>query len=231
MDLKKNLAAESMNWAEREVALACAEERKMAKEKGEENDGIACYESALRAYQSLLSDSKDQFYITVAKGILNRLLDGKCLSPIEDAADVWEEIKTNNKDTLKCYQCKRMSSLFKEVAPDGTVTYRDVSRTYVVDVENPEATYTNPLASRLIDKIFPITMPYFPTDKRFKVVRDTFLFDKKNGDYDTVAFLYFITPTGKRIDLNHYFKEVDGQMVPIEKAEFDDRKAKRVDKK
>lgn len=231
MDLKKDSTVESMSWAEREVTLACAKEREMAKKKGEENDGIACYESALRAYQSLMRDSNDQFYITIAKGILNRLLDGKCLSPIEDTADVWEEIKSNGKDTLKCYQCKRMSSLFKEVASDGTVTYRDVSRTYVVDVENPEASYTNPMASRLIDKIFPIAMPYFPTDKRFKVVRDTFLFDKKNGDYDTVAFLYFITPTGKRIDLNHYFKEVDGQMVPIEKAEFDDRKAKRVDKK
>lgn len=225
MDLK------NISWAEREVALACAKEREMAKEKSEADDGIACYESALRAYQSLMNDSKDQFYITVTKGILNRLLDGKCLSPIEDTPDVWEEIESNGKDTPKCYQCKRMSSLFKEVVSDGTVTYRDVSRTYVVDVENPEASYTNPMASRLIDMIFPIAMPYFPTDKRFKVVRDTFLFDKKNGDYDTVAFLYFITPTGKRIDLNRYFKEVNGQMVPIEKAEFDDRKAKRVDKK
>ncbi len=31
--------------------------------------------------------------------------------------------------------------------------------------------------------------------------------------------------------LNRYFKEVDGQMVQIEKAEFDERKAKRVEKK
>lgn len=233
MDLKKSPADDSMSWAEREVALACAKEREMAKEKGEEKDGIACYESAMRAYQSLLSDSNDQFYITVAKGILNRLLDGKCLSPIEDTPDVWEELTEGypNGSTYKHYQCKRMSSLFKEVAPDGTVTYRDTSRTYVVDIEKPEVSYTNPVASRLIDKIFPISMPYFPTDKRFKVVRDTFLFDKKNGVYDTVAFLYFITPTGKRVDLNRYFKEVDGKMVPIEKAEFDDRKTKRVDKK
>lgn len=228
-----SLADEPVDWAGREVALACIKEREMSDKKGEESDGIACYESALRAYRSLIRDSKDQFYITVAKGILNRLLDGKCLSPIEDTPDVWEELTEGypNGTTHKHYQCKRMTSLFKEEGPDGTVTYIDTSRTYVVDIEKPDMAYTNPLASRLIDKIFPITMPYFPTDKRFKVVRDTFLFDKKNGDYDTVAFLYFITPTGKRIDLNRYFKEVDGQMVPIEKAEFDDRKAKRVDKK
>ena len=41
----------------------------------------------------------------------------------------------------------------------------------------------------------------------------------------------FITPDGKKVELNRYFKEVDGQMVQIEKAEFDERKAKKVDKK
>lgn len=74
-------------------------------------------------------------------------------------------------------------------------------------------------------------MPYFPTDKRFKVVRDTFLVDPENGDYDTVAFLYFITPTGKAVELNRYFKVVDGKLVSIEKSEFDERKVRRVDKK
>ncbi len=233
MDLKKINANEAIEWAKREVALTCEKEREMAEEKGEESDGIACYESALRAYQSLVGDSKDQFYISVTKGILNRLIDGKCLSPIEDTPDVWEDISGTypKEDTHKHYQCKRMSALFKDVAPDGTVTYSDVSRTYAVDVEKPDKAYTNGFTTRLIDKIFPIAMPYFPTDKRFKVVRDTFLFDKKNGDYDTIGFLYFVTPTGKKIELNHYFKEVDGQLVTIDKAEFDDRKAKRVDKK
>jgi hypothetical protein len=33
------------------------------------------------------------------------------------------------------------------------------------------------------------------------------------------------------VELNRYFKEVDGQMVQIEKAEFDERKAKKVEKK
>lgn len=124
-----------------------------------------------------------------------------------------------------------MSSLFKEKSPDGTVAYSDINRVQVVDIDKPETPYTNGFTTRLIDKIFPITMPYFPANKRFKVVRDTFLFDKKNGDYDTVAFLYIITPSGKRIDLNRYFKEIDGQMVSIEKTEFDERKAQRVDKK
>lgn len=228
-----SLVDEPIDWAGREVTLACVKEREMSDKKGEESDGIACYESALRAYRSLMRDSKDQFYITVAKGILNRLLDGKCLSPIEDTPDVWSDItgECNWKDGYEKYQCIRMSSLFKEKSPDGTVAYSDINRVQVVDIDKPETPHTNGFTTRLIDKIFPITMPYFPANKRFKVVRDTFLFDKKNGDYDTVAFLYIITPSGKRIDLNRYFKEIDGQMVSIEKTEFDERKAQRVDKK
>lgn len=229
----KTPADEPVDWAGREVALACAKEREMSEKKGEANYGVACYESALRAYRTLMRDSKDGFYIATAKGIFNRLIDGKCLTPIEDTPDVWEELTEGypDGDTNKHYQCKRMSTLFKVVAPDGAVTYRDVSRTYAVDIENPEASYSNPLATQLIDKIFPITMPYFPTDKRFKVVRDTFLVDPENGDYDTVAFLYFITPTGKAVELNRYFKVVDGKLVSIEKSEFDERKVRRVDKK
>ena len=61
--------------------------------------------------------------------------------------------------------------------------------------------------------------------------REEFLTDAKNGDYDTVAFLYIITPDGKKIDLNRYFKEGPDGMVAIDKAEYDERKARRIDKK
>ena len=58
------------------------------------------------------------------KSILNRLIDGKCLTPIEDTPDIWSDITSecNWKEGYQEYQCKRMSSLFKEVAPDGTAT-------------------------------------------------------------------------------------------------------------
>ena len=54
--------------------------------------------------------------------------------------------------------------------------------------------------------------------------------DPQNGDYDTIGYLYFITPDGKKVELNRYFKEVGGQMIQIEKAEFDERKENQVGK-
>lgn len=220
-------------WAEREIALAIEAEKKMAEGTDDWAYGAACYESALRAHQSLCQEGHTGYSIQIAKGILNRLIDGKCLTPIEETPDIWADISESypKEDTHKHYQCKRMSSLFKDVAPDGTVTYTDINRVYAVNIDTPDIAYTNGFVTRLIDKIFPIEMPYFPTSKKFKVVRDQCLVDPKNGDWDTTAFLYFVTPEGKKVDLNRYFKEEDDQIIPIDKAEFDERKAKRVDKK
>lgn len=121
--------------------------------------------------------------------------------------------------------------LFKEVAPDGAVTYSDINRVQVVNVDNPDVAYTNGFVTRLIDKLAPITMPYFPADKKFKVVREEFLTNPKNGDFDTVAYLYVITPEGKKVELNGYFKDGQDGMVCIDKTEYDERKARRVEKK
>lgn len=219
-------------WQETEIRLAC--ERELEFDTSDAQYGVMCYHSALRAYQCLARDGHSGASIAITKGILNRLLDGKCLTPIEDTEDVWEEISYTTDGTEKAsrhYQCKRMSAFFKDVAPDGTVTYSDVSRVNCINVDNPNVPYHNGLATRLIDKIFPITMPYFPAAKKVTVVRDEFLVDPKNGDYDTVAFLYLIAPDGKKIELNRYFKEENGEMVSIEKGEFEKRKTKRVEKK
>lgn len=225
--------AEGSGWAEREIELACESERKGAEKPEDAAYGVACYDSALRAYQSLMRNGHSGFSIQITKSLLNRLIDGKCLTPIEDTPDIWEDVSEmfGKDDPVKHYQCKRMSSLFKEVAPDGTVTYSDTNRVQVVNVDEPDIAYTNGFTTRLIDKLAPITMPYFPADKKFKVVREEFLTDPKNGDFDTVAYLYAITPEGKKVELNGYFKDGENGMVRIDKAEYDERKTRRVEKK
>lgn len=221
------------SWAAKEIELAIQAEKEASDGTDDWNYGAACYKSAFRAFNSLSSDGHSGFSIQMTKSILNRLIDGRCLTPIEDTPDIWTDISEifSKGSKTKRYQCKRMSSLFKEVAEDGTVTISDANRVCGVNVNNPDVTFTNGFLTRLIDKIFPITLPYLPSSKKFKVVVDDFLVDPKNGDYDTIGYLYFTTPDGRKVELNRYFKEVDGQMVQIEKAEFDERKDKRVDKK
>ena len=73
-------------------------------------------------------------------------------------------------------------------------------------------------------------MPYIPEKGKYKVYCQTFLTDKKNGDFDTQAILYFITPDGKRVDVNRYQTEKDGKMVDITKEEYDALLEKRIDR-
>lgn len=169
------------SWAAREVEIACARERAMSDDPESEWDyGCACYKSALKAFNSLCSDGHSGMSIGFTKSILNRLIDGKPLTPIEDTSEVWSDIsdRSGHLGEVENYQCKRMSSLFKYVYADGTVKYRDVGSHYCVNINNPYCTYHSGLVQRIIDEMFPITLPYMP-GKQFRVYCDDFLTDRK----------------------------------------------------
>jgi hypothetical protein len=219
-------------WAEKEIEIACKRERTDSKIEDGEWDylvwdyGCACYESALKAYKSLMKDGHSGFSIVMTKHILNRLIDGKPLTPIEDTPDVWYDISDINglNGEVVNYQCKRMSSLFKYVYADGTVKYEDINRCYCVDINNIEVTYHSSLVQRIIDEMFPITMPYFPGEP-IKVYCEDFLTNRKNGDFDTVGIFYAIKPDGEKVEINRFFKESEDGWKEIDEAEYNERKA------
>ena len=217
----------TQTWAEKEVEIACENERKASGTKEREWDyGCVCYESALKAYHSLSEDGHSGFSIGMTKYILNRLIDGKPLTSIEDTEDVWSDITdlSGYRGEIVNYQCKRMSSLFKYVYSDGTVKYHDVDRYCGINMNNPHDSYHSSLINRVIKEKFPITMPYFPASKPFKVYCENFLVDPENGDYDTVGIFYTITPEDCTVELNRFFKEENDEFVEITKAEYDMRK-------
>lgn len=224
--LAKMEDGEMFGWAQKEVELAIASEKKSAEGADDWQYGVGCYESAMKAYEALLEDNHSGMSIQITKSILNRLIDGKCLTPIEDTDDVWNELtdRGGENNDMKEYQCKRMSSLFKKIDKDGKVAYTDINRVSCIDVSNPGIAYHNGFATRLVEKIFPIEMPYLAPAKPYKVFTEELLFGDK-GDFDTIAYLYILLPDGQKIDLNHYFKEENGQLVPMEKEEWDARKA------
>lgn len=218
-----------MSWELREIKLACKRENPQIEINddgvaSEFDSACACYVSAYKAFKSLLEDNHSGMSIGFTKNILNRLIDYKCLTPIEDTEDVWNYISRESGKTE--YQCNRMSSLFKYVLDDGTVKYHDVDRTIAEDQKG--MTWHSSDASRLIDEMFPITMPYFPSNKPYRVYSEEFLVDPKNGDYDTWAYLYVMTPEGERIELNQYWCEKDGKVYQITKEEYEDRKKNKV---
>lgn len=210
------------NWAKKEVEI-------LIENNGDEgwSDYINnCAESAVKAFESLLEDGHSGLSITVTKDILNRLIDGKVLTPIEDTPDVWNEPNDYGKG-YKSYQCKRMSSLFKRVYDDGTIKYTDIDRYMGIPIENPKSSYTSGRIRDIVDELFPLTMPYYPKNEKYKIYTDDFLYNKDNGDFDYEAFYYMITPSGEKIDLNRfYYYPEDGTIMEITKEQYDEMKKK-----
>ena len=206
-----------LNFAENEVKLACQREKENSKD-GEFEYGCACYDSALKAFKSLLEDNHSGMSIVFTKNILNRLIDGKVLTPIKDTDDIWSFSYSNN--NYDVYQCSRMSSLFKDVYKDGTVKYTDVDRVISVDVYSPDIPFRSSLDRSIIDELFPIQFPYFPEDKPYIVYKEEFLYDEKEGDFDTVGILYVITPSNERKEINRFFKFIGDEKIEIDRDEY-----------
>lgn len=217
-------------WAEKEIDIACKRERAGNETSDSDWDyDCACYESALKAFKSLMGDGHSGFSIGLTKHILNRLIDGKPLTPIEDTPDIWNDISHFDDGDNKCtmYQCTRMSSLFKYVYADGTVKYKDIYSCYGVDINNPNRTFNTGLVTKIIDEMFPITMPYCP-GKAIAVYCEDFLTDKKNGDFDTRGIFYAVKPDGEKIEINRFFKESEDDWDEINEVEYNERKSVKI---
>ena len=216
-----------IEWAKNEIRLALIGRDECT---DDECDKIAyeyaknCYASALKAYESLLEDDHSGMSISITKNVLNRLIEHKPLTPIEDTEDIWTERFGMREDNrIKVYQCKRMGCFWKEVFPNGTVRYQDNNRAYGVNINDPVCTYQSGLISSIVDEMFPIVMPYCPTNTPYKVYAEEFLFDARNGDFDTVYIHYIQTPDGDKVDVNRVFTEFEDRpsMQEIALDEFE----------
>ncbi len=192
-------------WAKQEVALACKRENPDRKE-GEFDYGCACYESALKAYLSLMDDGHSGMSFGFTKNILIRLLEERPLTPIEDVPEAWDKVTGFDEDGSKHYQCKRLFSLFKDVDADGNKSYSDVERYYCVDADSGCA-YHNKLVGQLLDEMHPITMPYFPPVGKYVFTVKDYLTDGKNGDFDTMSVRTLKNPDGEMEEVYRYFAE------------------------
>ena len=109
---------------------------------------------------------------------------------------------------------------------EAAAVSRDVDRYHGVNINNPNAPYHSGLIDTVMDKLYPITMPYMPADRAYKVYTEEFLVDPKNGDFDTVGILYVITPSLERVEINRYFKEAPNGFAEIDEIEYVKRKMK-----
>ncbi len=204
-------------WAEKEVKIAC--EKENPDWDGKSFDyGCSCYQSALKAFNSLLDDEQSGCSFNLTKGILLRLLNGYPLKAIteEDFTSVENVISDNaeylNEHGLKSeLPCPRYDSLFRKETLEGKVTYTDVNRVIMHDA-NGDTWYNSSDINKIIDEMYPIKMPYYPGSEKYKVFGETFYMvngeDKtaeNAGSYNTIRIYYIITPDKERIEVNKEF--------------------------
>ena len=204
-------------WVENEIKLACKKENPNWDGKSFDY-GCACYESALKAYLSLLDDEHSGLSWNITKNILIRLMEGLPLTAITE--DDFKDVKLSFKhdDGTKVYQCPRMFSLFKDVDKEGNITYSDNNRCYCVD-ENGHS-YGSGMITDLCDEMFPITLPYYPKAQKYIFYTEDFLLTPGNGDYDHRAIFYVKTPEGDKIEINKFYKDIDGDLKEISKERY-----------
>ena len=105
-----------------------------------------------------------------------------------------------------------MFGLFRKETLDGKITYSDVNRTIMHDANGNNWCNCGP-AFKIVDEMFPIKMPYYPSNEKYKVYGETFYMinavDKTAehvGTYNLVKIYYIITPNNERIEVNKEFK-------------------------
>lgn len=210
-----------IDWAKREVEIACKREKPDRKD-GEWDYGCGCYESALKAYLSLMEDEHSGMSFGITRNILIRLMNGLPLTPIEDKPEEWNLIY-EEEDGTKVYQCRRMSSLFKHAHPDGTVSCNRTDDYYCKDV-NTGMTYGGGGAREIIDRYAkPITFPYNPQAQKYVLTTAEYLTNRANGDFDTKAYFTLKMPDGECVPINEYYGEIDGEWKQITRGEYDKR--------
>lgn len=187
-----------LEWAENEVNL-------FTQEENEDDDKYvnSCAKSALRAFNCLMEDGHSGMSIGITHSILNRLIEGKPLMPITEDDFEDEPISPNKKS----YQCKRMSSLFKDVDVDENITYSDINRVSCIDKDSG-VSFSSGVGTGIIDKLFPIELPYNPPVRPFIIEYASGLINPELGDYDIEAFYRVITPSGENIPLNKFYQYV-----------------------
>ena len=153
-----------------------------------------CLDSALKAYELLIKCCHSGNSWNMTKNYLMRLMEMKSLVPIEDLPENWGD--PVDRAGTKQYQSIIAPGLFKAVHTDGKVTYYDLDRVVFKD-KHTGVVSCNGYSRRLVDAMFPISMPYMPSSKPYVVVGYTFnSHDGLVGSYDTVVLHKVIAPEG-----------------------------------
>lgn len=218
------------SWAENEVNMM---RERLSRHEVDICYDMHCYESALKAFKSLCEDGHTGFSFSATRQILDRMCHHMPLCPITKD-DFPEHCGITINDSTRsfgrpamqktCTQCARMSSLFQDVWEDGVVTYHDNDRVVCFNTENIDDNFYWGFASRFIDEMYPITLPYYPRPGH---VFNIYVTQFTVNDMDVCRIDHIKEPSGKDVPFGRCFKYVDnangngGDFIEIDNEEYE----------
>lgn len=214
-------------WAEAEIDLVKKKIKEDSEFSHEYDYQSLCYDSALKAFKVLMSDEHSGMSMVITQSILNRLIDVKPLTPIEDTDDIWIDVMTY--ETHKLYQCSRMSSLFKSVYYTGRIKYSDNNRWIVQSTDDSKLRYHSSFVTKTMDELYPITMPYYPLGKAMTVYEEEFFVSVPSEQNPseminnlTIGLIYFLNQDNKQVPINKYYKRAEdgSKLIEINYGEY-----------
>lgn len=213
---------ELLDWAKEQCKLYTLR----ASDDDERKYLDGCCKSALKAFESLLEDGHSGVSINITLRILNSLVDIKPLVPLENKKEDWIDHRTYGDGDVITYSHRYYSCLKKKHHLDtGIDDFYDSNRFLCrPSISHDGVSWHNSFCSKIGHQMFPISFPYKPPVKPYKVIVDEYLTDRQNGDYDTMVIRSILTPEGRNVVLDQYYKETEDGFVQINKLEFEERR-------
>lgn len=166
----------------------------------------ACLDSALKAYKSLEEDGHSGMSFSITRGILENLMHGIPLTPIEDVPESWSSETSMNPKKL---QCIRRSSLFKDINADGTVSYHDIDNDVLEEMKLCDGHIsclgsgrTTIILKHYCPEALEIKFPYMPPRHPWRV-RISEEYDGPR-DLDVCYLAHIKKPNGEYVDINKF---------------------------
>ncbi len=211
------VAEKAKEWAKNEIALAVKQE-----EVEHSKDHIRDYLiSAYNFTGSVFNYVMDSHIpLSLFNQIFERLVQELPLTPIEDVPETWDPNPLESNDGSKIYICKRKPSLSKVVKADGSISYTDYDRVYCVDLKQPLEKGKEPYRIfeilQILDRMAPITMPYYPKGKYVAITN----YISFNPTEEYIYLSYFVTPEKNILHANICLKKVYSDMISNENGDY-----------
>lgn len=183
------------------------------------------YESVFNALKAI-NNTKDWYY---TKRLLINLLEDKPLTEITDEDFFIDDVPYDREWLMSQglrsrIECPRYYPLTRCETLEGEIYYTDVERYECFCAECPEGNFKfSFLREEVLDKLFPIKMPYFPPEKPYRLEISEATSKEPNWSdigFDLVALWNIHTPGGETIPINRFWRHGNNGMFEISYDEW-----------